>query len=184
MSYDPMTQLTYVPIMDRRRTPLPTPDALPMVGRLLAWEPKTPTTRWSVEHPLIINSGVLSTAGNLVFHGQGTGEFAAYAADSGKKVWSVQTGSAVNAVPVSFKVNGDQYVLVPVGWGGAFRLWSPSTMMVTPTSKYGPSRLIAFKLGGQQPFPLPKIEIPDVPRPRAILPGEANQTGRGARRCP
>ena len=167
MSYDPITQLTYVPIMDRRRAPPPTSDALPMVGRLVAWDPKTATTRWSVEHPLTINSGVLSTAGNLVFQGQGTGEFAAYAADTGKKLWSVQTGSAVNAVPVTFKVNGEQYVIVPVGWGGAFRLWSPSTMMVTPTSKYGPSRLVAFKLGGLQPFPLPAIQVPEVPPPPA-----------------
>ena len=167
MSYDPVTELTYVPIMDRRRTPPPTADALPMVGRLVAWDLKTQTTRWSVEHPLIINSGVLSTAGNLVFQGQGTGEFAAYAADTGKKLWSAQTGSAVNAVPVTFKVHGEQYVVVPVGWGGAFRLWSPSTMMVTSTSKYGPSRLVAFKLGGRQPFPMPKIRIPEVPRPPA-----------------
>jgi quinohemoprotein ethanol dehydrogenase len=167
MSYNPITQLTYVPIMDRRRTAPPTPDALPMVGRLVAWDPRTATTRWSVEHSLIINSGVLSTAGNLVFQGQGTGEFAAYAADTGKKLWSAQTGSAVNAVPVTFTVNGEQYVIVPVGWGGAFRLWSPSTMMVTPTSKYGPSRLVAFKLGGRQPFPLPPIQVPEVPRPPA-----------------
>jgi glucose dehydrogenase len=167
MSYDPITRLTYVPIMDRRRTSPPTPDALPMVGRLVAWDPKTATTRWSVEHSLIINSGVLSTAGNLVFQGQGTGEFAAYAADTGKKLWSAQTGSAVNAVPVTFTVNGEQYVIVPVGWGGAFRLWSPSTMMVTPTSKYGPSRLVAFKLGGRQPFLLPASQVPEVPRPPA-----------------
>ena len=165
MSYDPLTALMYIPIMDRRRTPAPTPDALPMVGRLLAWDPVTQAPRWSVEHPLIINGGVLSTAGNLVFQGQGTGEFAAYAADSGRKLWSAETGSAVNAVPVSVAVHGEQYVLVPVGWGGAFRLWSTSTMMVTPTSKYGPTRLLAFKLGGQQPFPAPQIEVPPVPRP-------------------
>jgi quinohemoprotein ethanol dehydrogenase len=116
MSYNPVTELTYVPIMDRRRAPPPSADALPMVGRLVAWDPKTQTTRWSVEHPLIINSGVLSTAGGLVFQGQGTGEFAAYAADTGKKLWSVQTGSAINAVPVTFKLKGQQYVIVPVGW--------------------------------------------------------------------
>jgi PQQ-dependent dehydrogenase (methanol/ethanol family) len=179
MSYDPITRLTYVPIMDRRRTSPPTPDALPMVGRLVAWDPKTATTRWSVEHSLIINSGVLSTAGNLVFQGQGTGEFAAYAADTGKKLWSAQTGSAVNAVPVTFTVNGEQYVIVPVGWGGAFRLWSPSTMMVTPTSKYGPSRLVAFKLGGRQPFLLPASQVPEVPRPPAQT-YSAEQVKQGA----
>jgi quinohemoprotein ethanol dehydrogenase len=165
MSYDPITELVYIPIMDRRNTPAPAPDALPMVGRLLAWDPKRQQARWSVEDPLIINSGVLSTAGNLVFHGQGTGEFAAYAADSGKKLWSAQTGSSINSVPVTFKVHGEQFVIVPVGWGGSFRLWSPSTMMVTATSKYGPSRLLAFRLGGQQPFPAPKIQIPKVPHP-------------------
>jgi quinohemoprotein ethanol dehydrogenase len=165
MSYNPTTELTYIPIMDRRRSPAPDPKALPMVGRLVAWDPKKQTTRWSVEYPLIINGSVLSTAGNLVFEGQGSGEFAAYAADSGKKLWSAQTGSAVNGVPVSFKLHGEQYVIVPVGWGGAFRLWSPSTMMVTSASKYGPARLLAFKLGGQQPFPLPHIQIPAVPRP-------------------
>ncbi len=103
MSYDPLTELVYIPIMDRRRTPAPSADALPMVGRLLAWDPKRQGPRWSVEHPLIINSGVLSTAGNLVFQGEGSGEFAAYAADSGKKLWAALTGSAINAVPVSYR---------------------------------------------------------------------------------
>jgi quinohemoprotein ethanol dehydrogenase len=165
MSYSPVTELAYIPIMDRRRSPAPSAEALPMVGRLLGWDPKKQAQRWSVEYPLIINGGTLATAGNLVFQGQGTGEFAAYAADTGKKLWSAQTGSAVNAVPVSFEFRGEQYVIVPVGWGGAFRLWSPSTMMVTPTSKYGPSRLLAFRLGGVQPFPLPAIQVPKVPRP-------------------
>jgi quinohemoprotein ethanol dehydrogenase len=164
MSFDPVTDLMYIPVMDLRRAPLPSPDALPMVGRLLAWDPKSETSRWSVEHPLIVNSGVLSTAGNLVFQGEGTGTFAAYAADTGKQLWSVSTGSAINAVPVTYKLNGEQFVIVPVGWGGAFRLWSPSSMLVTPTSKYGPSRLIAFKLGGG-PLALPQIKEPEVPRP-------------------
>src|SRR6202011_2495523 len=53
MSYSPVTQLTYVPIMDRRRSES-LPGALPMVGRLVAWDAKTGTTRWSVEHPIIV----------------------------------------------------------------------------------------------------------------------------------
>ncbi len=166
MSYNPVTQLTYVPIMDRRRGGI-VPGALPMVGRLVAWDPKTQAARWSVEHPIIVNSGVLSTAGNLVFQGQGTGEFAAYAADSGEKRWSIQTGSAINAVPVTFRFQGEQYVIVPVGWGSGFRLFAPSSMMVTPESKYGPSRLLAFKLGATNAFPFPHIPAPEVPRPPA-----------------
>jgi quinohemoprotein ethanol dehydrogenase len=166
MSYNPVTQLTYLPIMDRRRSG-GVPEALPMVGRLVAWDPKTQGARWSVEHPIIVNSGVLSTAGNLVFQGQGTGEFAAYAADSGEKLWSIQTGSAINAVPVTFRFQDDQYVIVPVGWGSGFRLFAPSSMMVTPESKYGPSRLLAFKLGATNAFPFPHIPTPEVPRPPA-----------------
>ena len=166
MSYNPMTELAYVPIMDRRRDGK-VPGALPMVGRLVAWDPKTQTARWSVQHPLPVNSGVLSTGGNLVFQGQGSGEFSAYAADSGRKLWSLQTGSAINAVPVTFRVNGDQYIVVPVGWGSGFRLFAAASMMVTPQSKYGPARLLAFKLGAQLPFPVPHEAIPEVPRPPA-----------------
>jgi quinohemoprotein ethanol dehydrogenase len=164
MSYSPVTQLTYVPIMDRRRS-ASSPGALPMVGRLVAWDAKTGKTRWSVEHPIIVNSGVLSTAGNLVFQGQGSGEFAAYAADSGAKLWSLQTGSAINAVPVTFRVNDEQYVIVPVGWGSIFRLFATATMTATPQSKYGPTRLLAFKVGATNAFPVPHISIPEVPRP-------------------
>jgi quinohemoprotein ethanol dehydrogenase len=112
-----------------------------------------------------VNSGVLSTTGNLVFHGEGTGEFAAYAADSGRKLWSIQTGSAINAVPVSFRLKGDQYVIVPVGWGTGFRLFAPAAMMVTSQSKYGPSRLFAFRLGATQTFPAPHNPVPAVPPP-------------------
>jgi quinohemoprotein ethanol dehydrogenase len=164
MSYSPVTQLTYVPIMDRRRSG-DGPGEIPFVGRLMAWDAKTQSMSWSVEHPIAVNSGVLSTAGNLVFQGQGTGEFAAYAADTGKKVWSLQTGSAIDAVPVSFSLKGEQYVIVPVGWGSAFRLFGPASMMATPESKRGPSRLLAFKLGAKTPFPYPHVSLPAVPQP-------------------
>lgn len=164
MSYSPVTQLTYVPIMDRRRSG-DGPGDVPFVGRLMAWDAKTQSMRWSVEHPIAVNSGVLSTAGNLVFQGQGTGEFAAYAADSGTKVWSLQTGSAIDAVPVSFSLKGEQYVIVPVGWGSALRLFGTASMMATPESKRGPSRLLAFKLGANTAFPYPHVTLPGVPRP-------------------
>ncbi len=163
MSYNPDTHLIYVPIMDMRRGDV-VPNAYPMVGRLVAWDPVREAPRWSVEHALIVNSGVLSTAGNLVFQGQGTGEFDAYAADSGKKLWSVQTGSAIDAVPVTYRVGNEQYVLVPVGWGGMFRLWTAAGMTATKTTRYGPAQLLAFKLGGTS-FTPPSVEIPPVPRP-------------------
>lgn len=164
MSYSPATGLTYIPITDRRAEK-PEVGQLPFIGRLVAWDAVSQSERWSVPQPIAVNSGVLSTSGNLVFQGQGNGEFAAYAADSGKKLWSIQTASAIDSVPVSFAIKGEQYVLVPVGWGSASRIFGPASMMTTAESKRGPSRLLAFKLEAKTPFPFPRVKIPPVPRP-------------------
>lgn len=169
MSYSQLTGLVYIPTTDRRAN---TKSAVEsgesgegLFGRLIAWDPVAQAARWSVEEQIAVNGGVLSTAGNLVFQGQGTGEFAAYAADSGKKLWSIQTGSAIDSIPVTFTANGEQYVITPVGWGSGSRLFAPARTMATPESKRGPSRLLAFKLGGTVPFPTPHVEIPPVPEP-------------------
>jgi outer membrane protein assembly factor BamB len=169
MSYSTVTGLLYIPTTDRRAE---TNAAIEsgesgqgLEGRLIAWDPVSQSARWSVEEQIAVNGGVLSTAGNLVFQGQGTGEFAAYTADGGKKVWSVKTGSAIESIPVTFSLNGEQYVVTPVGWGSGSRLFAPARTMATPESKRGPSRLLAFKLGGSVPFPTPHIEIPPVPEP-------------------
>lgn len=169
MSYSTATGLLYIPTTDRRADAKAAVEAGEsgegLEGRLIAWDPVTQAARWSVEEPIAVNGGVLATAGNLVFHGQGTGEFAAYTADSGKKVWEVKTLSAIDSVPVTYSVKGEQYVLTPVGWGSGSRLFAPARTMATPESKRGPSRLLAFKLGGGVAFPTPKIEIPPVPEP-------------------
>jgi quinohemoprotein ethanol dehydrogenase len=171
MSYDPITGLVYIPAYDAR--PHPDPGQLPMEGKLAAWDPISQSVRWFVPQQIETNSGVLSTAGNLVFQGQGTGEFDAYAADTGQKVWSIQTGSAIDSVPVTFSVNGQQYVLVPVGWGSASRLFLPASAMATPESERGPSRLLAFKLGGNLPFPTPPDTILPIPEPPKQTANEA-----------
>lgn len=164
MSYSPATGLTYIPITDRRVGKAQA-GQLPLIGKLVAWDTASQSARWSVAQPIAVNSGVLSTAGNLVFQGEGTGEFAAYAADSGHKLWSVQTGSAIDSVPVSFAIKGEQYILVPVGWGSASRIFGPASMMTTEESKRGPSRLLAFKLGATTPFPSPQVKASSVPKP-------------------
>jgi quinohemoprotein ethanol dehydrogenase len=169
MSYSSLTGLVYVPTTDRRADTKAAAEAgeggYGLFGRLIAWDPVTQSARWSVEEDIAVNGGVLSTAGNLVFQGQGTGEFAAYAADSGKKVWSVKTGSAIESIPVTFSVKGEQYVITPVGWGSGSRLFAPARTMATPESKRGPVRLYAFKLGATTPFPYPRIVVPPVPKP-------------------
>jgi len=66
---------------------------------------------------------------------------------------------------VTFAVNGEQYILTPVGWGSGSRLFAPAWTMATPQSKRGPSRLLAFKLGATTPFPTPPDVVPPVPKP-------------------
>jgi PQQ-dependent dehydrogenase (methanol/ethanol family) len=169
MSFNPRTGLVYIPATDRKpntRAPVDSGEWMQETeGRLVAWDPVSQSARWSVEEQIATNGGVLSTAGNLVFQGQGTGEFSAYAADSGKKAWSIQTGSAIESIPVTYAVNGEQYVLVPVGWGSGSRLFAPAWTMATPQSKRGPARLLAFKLRGRVPFPTPPDVVPPVPKP-------------------
>ncbi len=168
MSYNSLTGLVYVPTTDRGATAKTVESGESMkglVGRLMAWDPVRQSARWSAEEQIATNGGVISTAGNLVFQGQGTGEFAAYAADSGRKVWSVKTGSAIESIPVTFTVKGEQYVVVPVGWGSGSRLFAPASTMATPQSKRGPVRLLAFKLGATMPFPTPADIVPPVPKP-------------------
>jgi len=65
--------------------------------------------------------GVLSTAGGLVFTGEGSGEFSAFDSATGTKVWGFNCGAGVNAPPISFEIDGKQYVAVAAGgsqiWG-------------------------------------------------------------------
>jgi len=169
MSYSALTGLVYVPATDRKsasNTAVQSGEWMRGTeGRLIGWDPVRESARWSVPEPIATNGGVLSTAGNLVFQGQGSGEFAAYAADSGKKVWSVQTGSAIESIPVTFRIKGEQYILSPVGWGSGSRLFAPAWTMATPQSKRGSVRLLAFKLGATVRFPVPPDVVPLVPKP-------------------
>jgi len=137
------------------------------VGRLIAWDPVAQSARWSVQQQFPYNGGILSTGGGLVFQGQGTGEFAAFDSRTGSKLWSLNTGSAIESIPVTYTIDNEQYVLLPVGFGSASRLWTDNGTMATRESRLGPSRLYAFKLGANLPFPYPKITLPRVPEPPA-----------------
>ena len=64
------------------------------------------------------DGGVMSTAGNLVFQGRGSGELWVYAADTGKVLKVFKTGNHIMAAPMTYAINGEQYVAVQVGYGG------------------------------------------------------------------
>jgi quinohemoprotein ethanol dehydrogenase len=85
---------------------------------LKAWDPRTNKAVWQAEQPGLFAGGTLATAGGLVFIGQATGDLAAYDASSGDKLWRFNCGRPISASPVSYEVDGAQYVAVLVGWGG------------------------------------------------------------------
>jgi alcohol dehydrogenase (cytochrome c) len=94
------------------------------VGYLKAIEPLTGKAKWEVTSPTPRWGGVLSTAGGLVFSGQSTGEFEAFDADTGQKLWKFQTGSGIEGQPVTWQQDGTQYVAVTSGHGGAYVVYA------------------------------------------------------------
>jgi quinohemoprotein ethanol dehydrogenase len=148
-------------------------------GKLVAYDPIKQQPRWIATLPLEINGAPISTAGNLVFEGDASGYFTAYAADTGKVLWSVKTGSAIQGTPVSYLINGEQYVLLTVGLGGGYRLFGSPSSMSTLEDKRGPARLFAFKLGGRAAMPPIQPYVPPVPQPPQQT-GTASQIALGA----
>jgi alcohol dehydrogenase (cytochrome c) len=91
------------------------------VGHIEAIDPLTAKPKWRVPlDDFQIWSAMLSTGGGLLFTGKETGEFIALDAETGKQVWQFQTGSGINAIPVTYTVNGQQYVTVLSGVGGLY----------------------------------------------------------------
>ena len=127
-------------------------------GQLIAWDPVAQKARWTVEHPFFWNAGVLTTAGGLVFQGVAEGQFAAYDAATGDKLWSYETVNGVIAPPSTYEVDGEQYVALMVGYGGAGALSSPALL---PARSRLPGRLLVFKLGGKAQAPA--YDMPEQP---------------------
>ncbi len=129
-----------------------------------AWDPVAQKTVWEHETSSGIrgyDGGIMSTAGNLVFQGRGSGSLYVYAADTGKVLKVVETGSHMMAAPTTYAVNGEQYVAIQAGYGGtgiAEGEIPPSSAAV----KYeNTNRIIAFKLGGG-PVPTPAARAPEA----------------------
>jgi quinohemoprotein ethanol dehydrogenase len=122
-------------------------------GALIAWDPVTQKERWRVQYNGPNNGGVLATAGGLVFQGSAVGDFAAFDAAKGTKLWSAPAQSGIVAPPVTYSIKGEQYVAVLAGWGGSWAL-SPAGMLAEVS---GPvrniSRLLVYKLGGKAQLP-------------------------------
>jgi quinohemoprotein ethanol dehydrogenase len=126
-------------------------------GRLIAWDPVGQKKVWEVPYPEAWNGGTLATAGGLVFQGTAHGTFAAYDAASGKKLWEMAAGTGVMAGPTSYEIDGEQYVAVMAGWGGAFGLAggdAAASAHELAGSNQNDGRLLVFKLGGTAQIPV------------------------------
>ena len=181
MSYSPETGLVYIPIQetvfpmlnDTEFSPLdqawnlglntegiepPTDKAsidaivASMQGHLLAWNPKTQAPAWKHKHAGVSNGGALSTAGGLVFQGTAKGQFNAFNADDGELRWSFGADTGIIAAPVSYAIDGEQYVAIVVGWGGVFGLGHGEFSKVYADVRNN-SRVLVFKLGSELQLP-------------------------------
>jgi alcohol dehydrogenase (cytochrome c) len=98
---------------------LPAPPSGEPIAHIDAINPLTGQHAWRTPITDIpLYSAVLATAGGLLFTGKETGEFIALDIDTGKPVWQFQTGSGINAQPITFTLKGRQYVAIQSGLGG------------------------------------------------------------------
>ncbi len=93
------------------------------IGSLKAIDPTTGEIKWEYKNDAPLWAGVMTTAGGLVFTGTPEGKFLAFDDDTGEILWSFQTGSGIVGQPVTWEQDGEQYVSVISGWGGAVPLW-------------------------------------------------------------
>ncbi len=93
------------------------------IGSLKAIDPDTGDWVWEYKNDAPLWGGVMTTAGGLVFFGTPEGKFIALDDETGETLWSFQTGSGIVGQPITWEQNGEQYVSVISGWGGAVPLW-------------------------------------------------------------
>ncbi|MGE0665246.1 MAG: PQQ-dependent dehydrogenase, methanol/ethanol family [Sphingomonadales bacterium] len=181
MAWSPRTGLVYIPIHELHyagmegmpgqgdltgqggaaaKVRIPPESEFPSSGHLIAWDPAAMREAWRVDLGYPGNGGVLATGGDLVFQGATSGLFAAYDAATGQRLWQHETGNGIMAAPITFAVDGVQYVAILVGFGGGVGI---SHGHVTPKRPKLPGRLLVFRLDGTA------VAKPPVWRPPAPL---------------
>jgi len=204
MAYSPLTRLVYLPVtetymaygaaesfepgsgslgtsftgFDAERKAIAEYSDAHSKGWLSAWDPVRQREVWRVPSPQKGSGGVLVTAGNLVFEGTIGTTFAAYRADTGQKVWEMPVQQVPIAAPITYTVDGEQYIAVNAGWGGGLAHVERSNYTQLFLSR---PRLLVFKLGGTAklpPMPAASMEVPELAAPPALS-GTAAQVAQG-----
>jgi quinohemoprotein ethanol dehydrogenase len=134
-------------------------------GFLKAWDVANRKLKWKVPLATTWNSGTLTTASNLVFHASGDGYFSAYDAETGERLLHLFTGNSAMAAPVTYMIDGVQYVALLAGYGGSGMITVGDDAALKTYENTG--RLLVFKLGGGD-VPAPdKRETPLGPAPQS-----------------
>jgi quinohemoprotein ethanol dehydrogenase len=137
-------------------------------GFLRAWNVAQHKVVWEAQSATSWDSGVLATAGGLVFQGDANGNLNAYSSDTGQRLASIAVGSSMMAAPMSYRLNGTQYVAVLAGYGGGAVITGSPLDPESAAYRYGnEGRVIVLKLGGPAP-PIPALRTdPPLPEPPA-----------------
>jgi quinohemoprotein ethanol dehydrogenase len=129
-------------------------------GKLIAWDPVLNKEVWSKVEKTTWNSGVMTTS-DLVFQGTAEGDFNAMDARTGKVIWTKNLGTGIVAPPITYLVDGVQYVTIAVGWGGVQGQSSKNTEQINPGTIY------TFAIGKNAAMPVfekqPKKEYLTLP---------------------
>jgi quinohemoprotein ethanol dehydrogenase len=208
MSFDPQTGLVYIPAQDAGFPYVPDPNwrpqpqgfntgldmgagAMPAIaavregaragtrGALIAWDPVHQREVWRHQYQGPWNGGILSTSGGLVFQGSAAGNFAAFDAANGRQLWTFAAQTGIVAAPITYTIDGRQYVAVMAGWGGVWAL-APGALIDVSGPVRNVSRLLVFRIGGSaalpaaQPFTTRPLDPPaDRGTPEQVAQGGA-----------
>jgi quinohemoprotein ethanol dehydrogenase len=148
-------------------------------GFLRAWSVAQHRVLWEAQTATSWDGGVLATGGGLVFQGDANGNLNAYSANTGERLAAVAMGSSMMAAPMTYRVNGIQYIAVVAGYGGGAVILGAPLDPESAAYRYGnEGRIIALKIGGPPP-PLPALRT-DLPLPEPpARPTDAAQIAAG-----
>ena len=113
---------------------------------LIAWNPVLRKEVWRVPQKADWNGGILATAADIIFQGTAQGDFIAYDAATGKELWKINLGGGIIAPPVTYLLDGKQYISIVAGWGGGYGM----------KKKFAPlqqGRIFTFVLNGNASMP-------------------------------